>query len=135
MRDNALQSLFGLKDDVPKVFSLAVSPNRRYIALGCGSIILLCRFTEKGSQSYYRIDPAKPVYVKDSEAKIICAHQLNFTPDSSRIVSAVQVQGLHEHQVYTEIFTCADGLESESRLRPVPLAAVSCPSILLCDSV
>jgi hypothetical protein len=128
MRNPALQPLFKLQEDVPKVFAVAVSPNRRYIALGCGLLILLCRFTEKGSQSYYRIETKSVHAAEASKMKIIRAHQLNFTPDSSRIVSAVQVQGPHEHQVHTEIWTCVDSLELESSLGPVTVVAVSCSS-------
>ena len=126
MRDNALQPLRELEEDVPKVFSVAVPANRRYIALGCGSEIFLLRFTEKGSHSTY---PPERVKVKASKKMAICAHKISFMPDSCRIVSAVQVQGAPDHQVYTEVFTCTESLQFESELTTVAIAAVSCMSI------
>jgi hypothetical protein len=128
VRDDLLQPLLPLGEDVPRVLSLAVSPDQRKIALGCGSTIILIRFAEreKGSQHGYVIERAS-IRAVCSE-KNSRAHQLSFTPDSSRLISAVQVPGNgipHQHQVHTEVWKCARALELESPLGSVTIVVVS----------
>ncbi|ORY18409.1 hypothetical protein BCR34DRAFT_554164 [Clohesyomyces aquaticus] len=110
-----------LDESTPVVLTLALAPDGANIALGCGSFTLVYRVLNSELRGPWKLSPPT-----DLGNRAVRVHKLNFSIDSKRLISSIQVEkNSHKHAVYVAIWTCfgAD-LTLESQLDPVSLTVV-----------
>jgi hypothetical protein len=115
------QTFLGLGEAALGVLALALSPNGMMIALGCGRFSLLYRV-----HSGELFGPQKLWHSKSPKASV-CSQKLNFSVDSTRVVSCIQVgRSSQKHDLYVAIWVCDDEeFELERQLDPIELSVVS----------
>jgi hypothetical protein len=90
-----------LGEGIPLATSLAISPEKGYIALGCGSSIIIYRIKDGQLQKEYQVGTQI-----DSSAGSIRFQRLSFSPDSKKLIAATQVSShsADRQTVYVKIW-------------------------------
>jgi hypothetical protein len=90
-----------LGEGIPLATSLAISPEKGYIALGCGSSIIIYRIKDGQLRKEYQVGTQI-----DSSAGSIRFQRLNFSPDSKKLIAATQVSShsADRQTVYVKIW-------------------------------
>ena len=104
---------------MPSVSILSLSPDGLNIALGCGKCIYV----------YTRLNdevrgPRKLPLLNNTETQAVRAHRLNFSVDSRKLLSCIQVKNKSpQNALCISIWTCDDsGFELDSQLSPILLS-------------
>ncbi|KAF2177155.1 hypothetical protein K469DRAFT_810043 [Zopfia rhizophila CBS 207.26] len=88
LKENQLQPLVLLEESTPVVLALALSPDGTTIALGCGDSTLVYRTV--AGEVYKTWKLPRP---NDLNRRAVRVHKLNFSVDSRRLISCIQVEG------------------------------------------
>lgn len=122
MRSDNSQFIHEVLETRKSILALAVSPDGKTIALGYGGFSLLWSVNGSGL-----LRPQKIFYSKDLPKGSVRGQKMNFSADSKRLVSCIQVSRTpQKHDMYAAIWVnSAEGFELETELDAVELSVVS----------
>ncbi|KAF2702784.1 hypothetical protein K504DRAFT_539343 [Pleomassaria siparia CBS 279.74] len=118
LHENVFWPLLPIPKSIPAILAFALSPDGTHVAVGCGNFTLMYRIIGGGLSHPTRLNS-----MAGMETQAVRIQRLNFSVDSKRFVSAIQVeQGTQKHAAYISTWTCVEtNFNLEARLPRVDL--------------